>query len=542
MHKIHQEWCQENNMKDIRLSIAGLLIFLVFCTPLPLLSQENTASPEPEFPSVLELSLTEAIHLALRQNRTIESAYLSRILERFSLGQDMTRFSPNLEISPQASTKTTGTARDYASDGPDTARSRTDSSGLSLVSTVTQKIPTGGEIIFAWENGFESRYHKEDGSSGERQSGLSQWSVGFRQPLLKDGGLDYNTAPLRRAAMQEENNIRSLRDTLISTISGVIQDYRTLLSLYQDMEVQKDALAKAKEQLEVTKTMIETGRRAPNEILQSEANLARQELAFEEARAQMDDAHLALLQRLEISGNTTLIPTEKITYKPIEPDFEECLTLALERDNSYLSALTSLEMAKMGLSDAENQRLWNLDLEGGYKDGWNHRNNDPSYRQEDWWLGLSLKIPLPLYGDQKYSREMPLLSARIQLRKANMQLLTARESLENNVRNAVRQVASSLRRVELASKTRQFSEENFLVSELQFKLGRISNADFIREQDKLRDDRLAEIRAIMTYQNSLTRLDALLATTLDTWNIAFVTERADLEAEYLGGKTWMLHR
>lgn len=529
-------------MKHARLKIAGFLIFFIFCIPALLLSEEKPINPEAGFPPILELSLTEAIHLTLRQNRTIESAYLSRIMEKFQLGQEMTRFSPNLDISPQASTKTAGAVTDYDSGGPDTTRSRTDNAGLSLISTVSQKIPTGGEIIFAWENGFESSYQKADGSSGEAQTGLSKWSVGFRQPLLKDGGLDYNTAPLRRAAMQEENNIRSLRDTLISTISGVIQDYRTLLSLYQDMEVQKDALAKAREQLDVTRTMIETGRRAPNEILQSEANLTRQELAFEEAKAQMDDAHLALLQRLEISGETSLIPTEKIIYKPIEPVFEECLALALERDNSYLSALTSLEMAEMELSDAKNQRLWNLDLEGGYKDGWNHIKNDHSYRQEDWWLGLNLKIPLPIYGDQKYSREMPLLSARIQLRKANMQLLTARQSLENNIRNAVRQVASSLRRVELALKTREFSEKNFLVSELQFKLGKISNADFIREQDKLRDDRLAEIRAIMTYQNSLTSLDAMLATTLDTWNITFITERADLETEYLGGKTWMLHR
>lgn len=529
-------------MKQVRFWMAGLLTFLFFCLPLPLWSQDAFPAPESEFPSTLELSLTEAIHLALRRNRTIESAYLSRILEKFQMGQEMTRFFPNLDISPQASAKTAGTATDYAADGPDTTRSQTENAGLSLVSSLSQKIPTGGEILFAWENGFESRHHSTDGSSGEAQTGLSQWSLGFRQPLLKDGGLDYNTAPLRRAAMQEENNIRSLRDTLIGTVSGVIQDYRSLLSLFQDMEVQEAALQKAKEQMEITRTMIKTGRRAPNEMLQAEANLTRQELAFEEARAQMDDAQLSLLRRLEISGDTTLVPTEKILYKPIEPVFEDCLALALERDSAYLSAITALEMAKMGLSDAENQRLWNLDLEGGYKDGWQHRDPDASFRQEDWWLGLSLKIPLPLYGDGRYSRETPLLSARIQLRRAQMQLLTAKETLENTIRNAVRQVASSLRRVELATKTRQFSEENFLVSELQFKLGRISNADFIREQDKLRDDRLAEIRAIMTYQNSLTRLDSLLATTLDTWSIAFITERADLEAEYLGGKTWMLHR
>ncbi|MFP4398356.1 MAG: TolC family protein, partial [Desulfonatronovibrio sp.] len=134
----------------------------------------------------------------------------------------------------------------------------------------------------------------------------------------------------------------------------------------------------------------------------------------------------------------------------------------------------------------------------------------------------------------------PLLSARINFRKAEMNLQSIEENLENEVGTAVRRVDSAHKQVQLARRTRELSEKSFEVSELEYRLGRISNTDFIREQDKLRNDKLAEVNAIIAYENTLTSLDKLLATTLDTWEIDFTPQRADLEEEMLGRKTWML--
>lgn len=492
-------------------------------------------------PEVLELNLTEAIHLALRQNREIESAYLGRILQKFSLGRDLSKFWPNLEISPRTDASVAGSSAKYVADGPDTERSRTETVNAGITTSVTQKIPTGAELSFAWDNTITG-IRNHNGETVSRESGLTGWSVGFRQPLLKGGGTRYNTASLVRAAMQEEDNVRALRDTLIGAINGVISDYRNMMRARQRLELAEDALAKAHKHLDDTRVLIAAGRRASSESLQAEADLAQKELDLEMARQELDSAQLKLVRRLELDSGTAIVLTEPIEMQSITPVFEECLELALERDQGYLAAKNALELARMSLDDVINQRRWDLDLEGAYADGWHHRHPDPSSRRDEWRVGVSLKIPLPIYGDPKYDREQPLLAARIALRRAEMALITARENLESSVRQQVLAVISSLKQVELARHTFELSEQTYHFSELKFQLGQMSNTNFITEQDRLRNARNSFNDSIITYQNSLSALDTLLATTLDTWGIEFVPVRADLEDQYLGGNVWLLDR
>ncbi|SMP62965.1 Outer membrane protein TolC [Desulfonatronum zhilinae] len=499
------------------------------------------SSDQPGLPEVLELNLTEAIHLALRQNREIESAYLGRILQKFSLGKDLSKFWPNLEISPRTDASIAGSSAQYVADGPEAERSRTETVNAGLTTSVTQKVPTGAELSFAWDNTITG-IRSHDGETMSRESGLTGWSVGFRQPLLKGGGTRYNTASLVRAAMQEEDNVRALRDTLIGTINGVIREYRAMMGAKQRLELAEDALAKARKHLDDTRVLIAAGRRAASESLQAEADLAQKELDLETSRQGLDTARLNLVRRLELDSGTAIALTEPIELQPITPVFEDCLELALERDQGYLAAQNALELARMSLDDVLNQRRWDLDLEGAYSDGWRHRHPDPSSRQDEWRVGVSLKIPLPIYGDPKYDREQPLLSARIALRRAEMALITVRENLENSVRQRVLDVESRLKQVELARRTYELSEQTYQFSELRYQLGQMSNTNFITEQDRLRNARNSFNDSILNYQNSLTELDALLATTLDTWGIAFVAERADLEEQYLGGNVWLLDR
>jgi outer membrane protein TolC len=496
---------------------------------------------EPGMPAVLELNLTEAVHLVLRRNRDIESAYLGRILQKFSLGKDLSKFWPNLEISPTTDASVAGSSTRYAADGPETEQSRTETVNAGITTSVTQKVPTGAELTFAWDNtitGIRNRH----GERSNQESGLTGWSVGFRQPLLKGGGIRYNTASLVRAAMQEEDNVRALRDTLINTINGVITDYRAMMRAKQRLELTEDALAKARNHLEDTRVLIAAGRRAASESLQAEADLAQKELDLETARQGLDNAELNLVRRLELESGTAIALTEPIELQTVIPVFEECLELALERNQGYLAAQNALELARINLDDVINQRRWDLDLEGAYADGWRYRHPEAGFRQDEWRVGLSLKIPLPIYGDPKYDREQPLLAARIALRRAEMALITARENLENSVRQRVLAVESSLKQVELARRTYELSEQTYHFSELKYQLGQMSNTSFITEQDRLRNARNSLNDSIINYQNSLTELDALLATTLDTWGIAFVAERADLEEEYLGDNVWLLDR
>ncbi len=488
----------------------------------------------------MEMSLTEAVFLALRHNRGLKSAYLDRVLQQFNLGRELRKFHPELEISMGADAQLSEDATVYRDEDSSDADIRRRRSGASVVTRISQKIPTGAEIAFVWDNRAETSRLNDSGSTLREDPFDSAWGVDISQPLLKGGGIEYNRASVKKAAIREEDAVRALRDRVISTISSVIFAYRRLLNAYQDVEVQRSSLEQAREQLEITQALIDSGRRAANEILQSEANLVRQELAVESANSRLEDARLALLSALNIGRDITIIPTESVQYRKITPDFQECLDIAFERNAGYLSALNQQRIARVQIMEVENERLWELSADASYRQGWHERRTDPDYRRDEWSVGLFLDVPLPIYGEAKYARESPLLSARIAFRKAGLEVRTREENLENEVRTAVRQVESAQKQVDLARRTRSLSEKSFEVSELQFKMGRISNNDFILDQDKLRNDRLAEIKAIVAYENTLTSLDQLLATTLETWEIEFEPRREELEEALLGDKTWML--
>lgn len=517
------------------------LIAICLILSLPGLSQAESIDPA-GYPQSMELSLTEAVFLALRNNRSLESAYLDRVLDRFNLRRDLTKFHPDLEVNLGFETNISEDSTTYQGSDLSDSRVTTRSAGTSATTRISQSIPTGAELNFVWDNRLRSTKTSTRNDSNRNQPQDTGWRVEFSQPLLKDGGWAFSTASVKKARLNEENAVRSLRDNVIGTVTEVIKNYRDLLRAYQDLKVQQNSLEQAREQMELTRALIATGRRAANEILQSEANVARQEFSLENALSSLDNAQLALLNNLNIGRDITIVPTEEVEYRTVEPDLEECLEIAFNRNSGYLSALNQKEIATLAIMEAENQRKWDLSLDAGYSQGWNRDRHDPEpdYRRDEWNVGLSLNVPLPIYGDAKYQREGPLLQARIALKKAAMNILTIEENLENQVRNEVRRVQSAHKQVEMARRTRELSEESFEISELEFRLGRISNVDFIREQDKLRDDRLAEIQAIISYENALTDLDRLLVTTLDTWEIEFTPHRADLEEELLGRRTWML--
>ncbi len=520
-------------------SLAAVLVTALF----PPRSVSAWAMNEPSgFPQVMDLTLTDAVMLALRYNRSLESAYLDRVLARFNLRRDLTEFYPDIDVNVGADTKLSEDFTTHKGGDIPSARTSTQSAGTWVRTSVSQKIPTGADITFTWDAGADSRRTSTRDSTGWSEPVDTGWVARFSQPLLKDGGRAYSTASIKETRIREEDAVRTLRDKVITTVSSVIAAYRDLLRVYQDLKVQRASLEQAREQMEITRLLIETGRRAANEILQSEANVARQELAMEEARTRLDDAQLKLLELLNIGRDITIVPTESVEYRTVEPDFQECLRIAFDRNAGYLRAMNQVTLSQLAIMKAENQRKWDLSLDAGYSQGWHrdHHDPDPDRRLDVWDVGLRLKIPLPVYGNEKYARESGLLSARINLRKAAMDVMSVEENLENQVRNAVQRVDSARRQVDMARRTRDFSEKSFEATKLEFRLGRISNNDYIREQEKLRDDQLAEINSIIAYENAMTSLDQLLATTLETWEIDFVPHRADLEEELLGRKTWML--
>jgi len=495
--------------------LAFLLLFIFSAGPV--FAQGDPPAAETKG---TEMTVADAVLLAVRHNRTIESAYLDRVVQKFNLEVAEDKFVPNLDLDVS-----TDFAESTTRNGTQT---RSGSENIDTTVAVTQVIPTGGTFVFTWDTALDK--DKTDGDISSK-SNTDTWQVTFQQPLLKGGGVDVNTASVKTARFQEQSNIMSLKSTMITTVTSVVGAYRSLTTVTSvvgayrsflqakgQVDISKASLVRAKELLERNKLLISSGRMAAVEIVQVEADIANKEFAYQSTLNSMDNARLNLLKILDIDKHTQIVPVYEGEIKPIHPDLERCIDTALSNRPDYTQALINLEISNINLMLAQNNMLWELSLDSSLQySGAEDRLTDAKTKGESWSAGLSLSIPL--YGD--LTRKQRLVGAQTNLKKTKLDIKELEDNIEIEVQDLVRDVESRLKQLRLATLARELSAQKLEIEQEKQKAGLSSNFQIVTFQNDLLNAQNSEIDAIISYRNALTALDQALGTTLDTWKIEF---------------------
>ena len=443
-----------------------------------------------------ELTLAESIRLALENNRDLAGSRLGRLTDRLSLEDAEDAFAPR----PRLDLSATGNSAPSES-------GRKNTSTLGFAPTVSVKLPTGGTVSLGAS-------HTATSADSVAQS----TSFRVRQPLLKGAGRTVGTAGVVRARRAEQSNVRAFRDKVAGLVSRTVRAYRSLIQRLRALEIAERSLQRARDQLAVNRVLIETGRMAQQDIVQTEASVAERELSLAEAEGSLNDARLALIDILDIDSRTRIVPTESLRVEPADMDGDRSVETALSNRSDYLNALQAVENAELGLAEAENKRRWDLSLTASAGFGHSGRSLSEAYSRfdDDYTVGLALGIPIGAEADMARRAHA---KAKIALRQSRLKVVELRQSIEVAVRGAVRKVEVQLRRVELARRARELAERKFETERIKLNAGLSSNFQLVRFEDDLVRSQNAELDATIAYLNALTALDTALGTTLDTWRI-----------------------
>ena len=443
----------------------------------------------------LSLTLDDAIALAVRDNRGIQTAYLQRIAQKFDLYVSEGKFLPKLTL-------TTGLMDNKVSG----LSSRT----KDVVTTASLALPTGARLSLTTTNGL--------GSS----SNPSTTSVTLTQPLLKNGGWDANTASVRVARLDEQINRLILKATLSQTVTQVVAAYREWLRAQEQRTIAEAALQRSKDLYQVNKALISTGRMAEVEIFQTEAEVANREVALEEAENQIDASRLALLNLLALEPRTSVVAVGTKDIRLRGADLAQALSTALANQPDYLIAQLQSERAKINLDYAKNQQLWDLSLVAGktqsrgvFGDFESVDTTQASTQKNDTsYAGIQLTIPL---GDR--SIEQATVRASVDLKSQDLKVSETRQIVEQRIRDAVRNVQTRWRQLELSGKAQELSLLKLKAEKDKLQAGRSSNFQILSFENDLRNAENARVNAEIVYLNALTDLDERMGKTLEVWNI-----------------------
>lgn len=443
----------------------------------------------------IDLTLSDAVFLGLRDNRSIRSAYLERIAQKFDLRVEEDRFTPKLVLS----------GRHLATRNQDDRYRQSE-----VIPQTTVLGEYGTRFSLAWSNQLT-----QANRAGRARNDGATFSV--IQPLLRGAGRDVATAPMRLARLSEQVNRLTLKTTVSDTITQIITAYRELLRAQEQLQIARDALERSRQLLVANRAMIDAGRMAEFEIVQTEADVATQELAVEEAANQLDASRLELLRLLALDLHTQVRAADTLDAIPVEVGLAQALTAAQEQQPAYLSQLIATEQAAINHTVARNEKLWDVSLVGGatqVRDRYPGESGRETNRTWEGYAGIQVDIPI---GD--LSRRQAEVRARVNVENQDIRLAEARQSLERDVGDAVRDLGTRWRQYEIAQRARDLSRRKLDIEREKLQAGRSSNFQVLSFESDLRNAESTRLNALIAYLNAQARLNQTLGTTLESWDI-----------------------
>ena len=190
----------------------------------------------------------------------------------------------------------------------------------------------------------------------------SNFNFNFTQPLLRDFSIDSTRQQLLIGQKQQEIVDVQLQQQVTQTARAVRSAYFDLVGAIGQLEVSRKSLELANESLRNNEKRVEVGTMAPIDIVEAQAEVARNEEAviINEARIKsLEDVLRTLIMNPSQPDFWTarIVPAEQPVLTPQAIDVEAAIRNALENRTDLAQARKQLEQTDIGIKFARNQRL-----------------------------------------------------------------------------------------------------------------------------------------------------------------------------------------
>ena len=329
-------------------------------------------------------------------------------------------------------------------------------------------------------------------------------NIGFRftQPLLRNRGSYVNRIGIMVAQSRLRKSEYDTRTQLMTLVNEAETVYWNLINTRENLRVRRNALDLAREALKRAQRELELGAMSPLDIFDPEQRAAAAEIDVSQAEFQLRQAEDALRRQIgaDLDPDIRKLPIELTeTVDPgvtatIDADMQVEKALAMRPD--LKSALQSLDVDDLSIKQAKNAMKPELALTGNYTSQgrggtFYQRGNvfsETGTRNQIlsiipggmgdaldqmfgfgfpvYSFGLTLRLPI---RDRRAAADMA--DAVISKRRNALQVRSVEQQVRLEVLNAVNQVESSKKAVELAIKAREYAQKYLDAEKKKYELG-----------------------------------------------------------------------
>ncbi len=319
-----------------------------------------------------------------------------------------------------------------------------------------QRLPWGTDLQVEFLN---SREKTDPAPSMFDPLYRSELRFSLAQPLLRNFGREVTEQQILFAIHDREISIQGLRENAFFILAEVRDTYFDVLRFRENVAYRQRSVDLASRVLAENRARVEAGVLAPVEILEAEVGLLTRQRELLDAERIYEDTldRLALLVQ---SPEGIRVAAETLGLPALAPDESRGFQLALERRPDLLRRNQEIERQELQRRLARNRTLPAVDLVGRY----GHRGIADSYGsvledvgsadRRNWEIGLNFSYPL---GNREARNDV----ARTRLQQRSLEALQAqlRDEIRTEIRNAIRLLEVSEKRVEVTRRGVALAEE-----------------------------------------------------------------------------------
>jgi outer membrane protein TolC len=509
------------------LSGSGTTLFAAGQSQTPPAPVQPVTPAQPEGPT-LRLTVEEAVTMALEHNLGLQADRLDPQIQNYNVQFARGAFTPVFFSSLQ-NTSSESPSASFLAGAAETITDDRFSSSLG----VQQNVPWGGGSYALTWSGARLETTGFTSFNPQLSSGLQGE---FVQPLLRNFQIDSLRQQVLLNTKQREIADVGLRQSIAQTGRLARNAYWDLVFTIAQHRVQVQSLELARESLRNNRTRVEVGTMAPIDIVEAEAEVARNEEAVIVAEANIrsvEDRLRALI--LDPSSPdfwaVRLEPTQQpVLGAPQAINVDAAIQNALQNRTDILQTRKELETAEINVRFYSNQRLPDINLEGSYRAaglggtqlefgqggfpppviGQTERSFGSvlgdvfGFDFPTWTVGVSFGYPIG-----RSQADAGLARARIQNQQARTFLQNLELQVSTVVRDMGRQVNTNLKRVQATQVARQLAERRLEAEQKKFNVGMSTTFLVFQAQRELAGARTNELRAVIDYNQSLVDFEAI---------------------------------
>jgi len=492
-------------------------------------------------------TLAQCIALALENNTSLKIQRLNPIAARAGVRQARAIFDPRAFANLTRDRATQPATTVLFAGGSPVAFNQ----NFTLNAGIRKTLLTGGQVSVQFSN--NRRVTNPSLANPLVPLYTTSLSLNLVQPLLQNFGWRYSLLLVDAAVAQEEAAYHQYVAGINNLVAQVERAYWGLVLAHENVRVQEQGLALAREVLRQNEGKYRVGALPQTAVLEAQAEVANREAQLIRARNAVVVARdqLRALVNAKGSEEATLLMLDTVEQPAVEAypiDLERSLATAVEQRPELAAARLALRSRALQRKVAENQLLPQVNLVGGIGvnglAGTDRKVTfgnppqvipvNPSFvggygdalgllpdgRFYNYAIGATVEIPLTnAQAKANYAQ------ANIAFSQSHLSLQQLQEAVTLEVKTAISNLESDLKAIEATRAARALAEENVRSQRARYEVGLATTKDLLDYTTRLTQAQAAEAEALARYNIDLAELRRVEGTLLSARNVVVEARR-----------------